>query len=334
MRIVFLALALLIFGWAAQAEASPNKGYYYGAKNPGQIADLVEKSLARDPSGKTMLDAAKCRRDGSCAAPINYVESFQSHDPQAQVTLQNLVAYLRSLVIDCTVKGKFQMDLIVWTGGSLGRTKVNGLARKFLKNECAWVNPETRRPVLAQNCANPVGQQLEIVCVYINFETRDSAERAVAWERIKRATDPCFAFRKVSKLYEADSPTATWHNIKPGCIGKPCTFDNYNRTFGYRQKSQGMIPLGGPGFYQIRLSPEEILALCLKSWDHGPVRSSFTAGARWQQDYRKVGREWHTRVYYGSSELAADNLTISGPKGLLFWASSVEDERKIIGSYR
>ncbi|MDQ1299972.1 MAG: hypothetical protein QG636_640 [Patescibacteria group bacterium] len=337
MRNVLIALALLFFGWAVAGPASAGqyKGYYYGAQSPTEIAVLVERSLATDPTGRTMLDAAKCRRDGSCAAPINYVESFRAHDPRGNVTLQNLGAYLRSLRIDCTISGRYQMDRIIFRSGTLGQTDVNGMSRSFLRNECAWVNPETGRPVLAQNCANPVGMEVNLECVYENIEVRNPAESSVIWSRYNRENDPCFAYRRVSRLYEPDSPRAVWQEVPNGCVGRPCDFTAVNRSLGRQQVAQGEIQLDSPGFYQIRLSPDELLVLCLKLRVNGQVvGSSFASGTRWQQDYQRIGREWHARVYYESDEVVADGLTLNGPRGLTFWASDREDEAVMNGLAR
>lgn len=333
MRNVLIALALLTFGWAlaGSASASQYKGYYYGAQSPTEIAVLVERSLATDPTGRTMLDAAKCRRDGSCAAPINYVESFRAHDPRGNVTLENLGAYLRSLRIDCTVSGEYQMDRIIFRSGTLGQTDVNGMSRAFLRNECAWVNPDTGRPVLAQNCANPVGMEVSLECVYVNIETRNPAEASVIWARYNREDDPCFAYRRVSRLYEPDSPRAVWHNVPNGCVGRPCDFTAVNRSLGRQQVAQGEIQLDSPGIYQVRLSPDELLVLCLKLTNGSVITSSFASGVRWQQDYRLIRGEHHARVYYESDEVIADQLTLSGPKGLTFWASDRAAEAQMHG---
>lgn len=330
MRSALIALALLVLGWAASASATDYKGYYYGAKSPQEIAALVERSIQNDSTGRTMLDAAKCRKDGSCAAPINYLESFQAHDPLAKLTsVAQLPAYLRKLVIDCSVAGEFQMDRIIFRSGTLGKTDVNGMSRSFLKKECAWINPETRRPVLAENCANPVGQRVNLECVYTNIQV--DAEHSVIWARYKRPDDPCFAYRRVSRTFERDSARALWHTVPNGCVGHPCDFSQVNAALGARQVAQGEIPLDGPGYYQIRLSPDELLVLCLKLWDERILRSSFASGIRWRTDYKLVGREWHARVYHVSDQLAKDGLRFNEPRGLVFWASNRDAEAEMQG---
>lgn len=326
MRIFFLALALLIFGWAAQAQASQFKGYYYGAKSPGEIAALVETSLAKDSTGMTLLSEDNCRTKGGCARPVDYMTSFAAHDPQgAPKSLAELPGYLRKLVIRHDFQGKYQMDRIVY-GRGVHRADVNGMSRTFLKGEAAWVNPETGRPVLAENCANPVGVRIDLDCVYIDAEIRHPSEFSLVWARYEKPDDKCFAYRRVNRLFQADSPTAQWLNPPRGCIGRPCTLDAVNQVLGRRQVAQGQIPVR-TGIYQIRLSRNEFVVLCLKSRTQSGVASSFSAGVSWQQDYQLVGREWHSRVYYLSDELRRDDLRLgNGPRSSVFYASTKSDE--------
>ncbi len=306
-------------------------GYYYGLDNPTELAVLIDRALESDPTGKTMINAAKCLEDGSCAAPINYLESFQAKDPHGGWTMENLAEKLRTLVRDCDMEGVYQMDRVKVQGPGLGLTDLNGMTRSFEDGECAWVNPATGRPVLAGKCTNPVGQRVDLKCVYVNIEVRDPREFGVVWARYEEETDPCFAYRRVSRLYEPDSPTAQWQEVPNDCIGRPCDLTDVNRALGRHQVADGTIPLDSPGNYQVRLSPDELLVLCLKLRDRGTVTSSFASGVRWQQDYQLVGREWHARVYYRSDEAVNDGHSLSGPRGLTFWAADRQAEAQMRG---
>ena len=307
-------------------------GYYYGLDNPGQLADIIDQALRDDPTGRSKINEAKCLADGSCAAPLNYLESFQDKDPHGGWTLENLAEKLRTLALNCDLDGVFQMDRIIVRGPGLGQTDLNGMTRSLEDGECAWVNPATGRPVLAGKCTNPVGERIDIVCVYVDIEVRNPREFAVVWARYEEETDPCFAYRRVSRLYEPDSPSARWQVIPDNCIGRPCDLTQVNRALGREQVADGAIPLDSPGRYQIRLSPDELLVLCLKYRnEQGQVESSFAAGFRWQQDYQLVGREWHARGYYRSDEAVNDGHSLSGPKGLAFWAADVQAERQMRG---
>ena len=130
---LLVSAALLAFGGAAgmATEATAQErvrytGYFYGLDHPRELADLIEAALERDPSGRTMIDRNKCRIDGSCAAPINYLESFQQKDPHGGWTLENMaekMRTLRTLGVPYTdddiagardaVKGKTEMDALV-----------------------------------------------------------------------------------------------------------------------------------------------------------------------------------------------------------------------------
>lgn len=337
---VFFA-ALLTFTGAAATEARAQErvrytGYYYGLETPSELADLVEANLREHPDGRTMLDAARCRANGSCAAPINYLESFQQKDPHGGWTLANMAQKMRTLRLDCDMDGIYQMDRIrVAPGSSLGTTDLNGMSRAFADGECAWVNPDTGQPVLAENCTNPVGVRVDLVCVYINIEVREPEEFALIWQRRVRADDPCFAYRRVTRLFEPDTPNAQWRQVPRGCIGRPCDFTAVNQALGGPHVAQGQIPLDSPGLYQVRLSPDELPVFCVKyRLPDGSVRSSFAVGVRWSSDYlMRVSSQRHARIYYESSELRTAGHAFNGNGGLAFWASTREDEAAIRGGF-
>lgn len=333
---VFFA-ALLTFMGAAATEAQAQErvrytGYYYGLETPSELADLVEANLRQHADGRTMLDAARCRANGSCAAPINYLESFQQKDPHGGWTLENMAQKMRTLRLDCDMDGIYQMDRIrVAPGSSLGTTDLNGMNRAFADGECAWVNPDTGRPVLAENCTNPVGVRIDLVCVYVNIEVRQPEEFALIWQRRVRADDPCFAYRRVTRLFEPDTPNAQWRQVPRGCIGRPCDFTAVNQALGGPHVAQGQIPLDSPGLYQVRISPDELPVFCVKfRQSDGSIMSSFAVGVRWSEDYlTRVGNQRHARIYYQSSELRAAGHAFNGSGGLAFWASTREDEAAI-----
>lgn len=318
----------------APEPSNPYRGYWYGARSPQELAGIIARSLRSDRTGRTMLSAERCRQNGSCAAPINYVESMRAHDPYGNWTLDNLVEKMERLVLRCNLTGVYQMDRIIYTGGRLGRTDVSGMSRSFdREGGCAWVNPDTGAPVLAPDCANPVGQRIDIDCVVIILETRIAEEQIVDWQRRRSATDQCFAYRRVARPYESQFTGPTWIPIRAGRIGNDdCSFCDYNRTFGYRPVSEGSIPLER-GFTQIRIARNEPIDWCLKSWDWGSVRSSFTNGINWPDGYSLVGREHFARIYYSSAEMEAAGFRLGQPKARFWWAVNAADEARIRASY-
>jgi hypothetical protein len=164
----------------------------------------------------------------------------------------------------------------------------------------------------------------KLVCVIVNFEVK--VEDTAAWERIRRPTDPCFGWRKVNQLYQVSSEGPKWNPMTRGCV-RPCDFAEYNRQYGYTQASAGTIPLNGPGFYQVQLSPGEIFVLCVKH----ARGSSFPAGARYEHDYDLIKGQEQARVFYNSSEMEEAGFALNAPKGLLFYASDEAAERRIHG---
>ncbi len=143
---------------------SPYKGFWYEANlTPERLAKLVEDALLRDPTGKQLIDEAKCARDGSCASPMNYLEAARVYDPQARLEhVSELPKYFRSLVLDCTIKGRFTMADIFkpQTGPMMGRTDTSRMSRFIGPAECVFKNPRTGQPIIAQFCANPVGKRV------------------------------------------------------------------------------------------------------------------------------------------------------------------------------
>lgn len=167
-RIIVLLTALL-FGvvMASGAEAaSRGKRFYDGLDNPAQLALLVEANLAKDPSGASMLDPARCSAPHwSCAAPADYLKIIRQFDPGATVngqpltSVDQLPAFLRKLVVRKAPSGEYWMACMrKATPSSDWEPLANCVARAFHPGEHAWVDPDTGNVVLAQDCTNPVGK--------------------------------------------------------------------------------------------------------------------------------------------------------------------------------
>lgn len=326
MRTLFLAvLALLTFGGTAQAHtSSPYKGYWYGAESPQALASIVEHSLARDPSGKSLLSAQKCRADGSCATAAAYLASFQAHDPEARLTdVSQIPAYMRSLERDCSVSGKFQMDRIVLKKDGSVHADVNGMSRALRPGECAWVNKVTGRVVLAPHCANPVGRALDrVACVYINFQSKPEIAAHYA---VKDPEDRCLAWRNASAFAQSDNGKG-WNELPGDCGYMICNFEDISQRTGVSFGRIGGIPLTA-GWHQLRVSPDNFVVLCLEALTNGVSTSSFSSGVRYPRDYRFVQNEHHARIYYQSSDVPG-GITSTDPY-LVSWATTVRDETQL-----
>lgn len=181
---LLVSFAMLVQPFVAMAAPVGNP-FLRGVRDPTHLAVLHEANLARDPSGKTMLDPAQCRSNGSCASPIHYLQALQANDPGANLrSVADLPRYFRSLVEQDAPDGPYFMACLKRTNGVY--TAVNNcLSRRFKPGEKAWVNPATGKPVLAENCTNPVGQPdrpapAPAPCYIIPFDYR--GQRDVAWD--------------------------------------------------------------------------------------------------------------------------------------------------------
>lgn len=134
------------------------KAFMKGLKDPSELAARIEASFETDPSGHTMLSATRCKQDGSCASPIDYLDTLQVYDPDANLkSVADLPGYFRSLVIGKAPSGKYYMACVM-LDASGARGAADCMARVFDSGEHGWVNPKTGRVVLAENCTNPVGK--------------------------------------------------------------------------------------------------------------------------------------------------------------------------------
>lgn len=326
---LWIALALL-FGVVlagSPAQAGTLKGYYYNSHSVEEIASAVDRSLARDASGNALIAPDKCRSDGSCATAAAYLASFQAHDPDAGLTSVSQVAgYLRSLIKDCTVTGQFEMDAIDMSSGH-ARARVSGMHRALRSGECVYRNPKTGRIVLAEHCANPIGRPLGNPCVYIDFQTGPEVAAHVA---VTDTTDVCLAWRNVDTFDKRDDGRG-WEGLPSDCGQMQCNFEDVARATGRTFGRIGGIPLTA-GRHQIRVSPNNYVALCLEYIGGQGPESSFTAGVRWSQDYRTRFGEQHARIFYQSSELPK-GAKMNDPKALFFWASTPEEAARIRQGY-
>jgi hypothetical protein len=314
MKKLLITLALL-FGVAlgsSPANASSHKGYYYNAPNLEVIASAVEASVAKDPTGNTLIAPAKCRRDGSCATPAAYLASFQAHDPEAGLTSVDQVAnFMRTrLVKDCTITGSFQMDSIILSGGA-ARAAVDGMSRSLRKGECVYIDKVTGRVVLAEHCANPVGLRVvrkmvrrrRVVnnpCRYVDFQSVNETAMVV---QVRDPNDVCLATRVTTDISVADNGQG-WKAVQTDCGTGSCIRN----------------PIG-PGMHQIRFSPGNEPAICLDY--NGSM--SFKNQVRSTDLLANHSGEYHARIYRESNEVPI-GLTW-GTTGLAFWGSTEDATR-------
>lgn len=163
---VALAVALLLLAFSflpvfvSKAHAAgTGMPMMKGLKNPTELATLVERSLASDPTGKKLLDPARCKRDGSCATAYDYFHGIQIAHPSAKLgDIAELPRYLRSLVKQPAPEGEWNMSRLLVKGEKRTYDHM-GWHRAFFKGEDAWDDPNTGEHILAGFCENVVGSQ-------------------------------------------------------------------------------------------------------------------------------------------------------------------------------
>jgi len=128
-----------------------------GLKNPTELATLVERSLASDPTGKKMLDPARCKKNGSCATAHDYFFGIQLAHPSAKLgDIADLPRYLRSLVKQPAPAGEWHISRLLVRGGT-HTYDAKGWERAFLQGESVWVDVNTGELILAGDCGNVIG---------------------------------------------------------------------------------------------------------------------------------------------------------------------------------
>ena len=154
---VMLALAI-----AALANVANGTGTVMpmmkGLKDPTVLADLVDRALQRDATGHSLLDSARCKRDGSCATAHDYFYGIQQEHPSAKMgDIAELPRYLRSLIKQPAPAGEWYMSRLLMKGE---KRTYDHMAwhRAFFKGEDVWDDPNTGEHILAGFCENVVGK--------------------------------------------------------------------------------------------------------------------------------------------------------------------------------
>lgn len=173
--IIRILLALVFVALAVPASAGTWKPFLHGVKTPAELADKVQASLTKDPSGRSIIDPERCKRDGSCATPENYFEMFQKSDPDSHLTgVAQVPAFLKKLEVAPAPAGEYWIACLKPSGDGAYKPELHCLSRFFKKGEKAWVNPLTKRIVLASDCTNPVEKPAppKHACALIPFTTK------------------------------------------------------------------------------------------------------------------------------------------------------------------
>lgn len=347
-------VALLTYMWVAQGEAAPiGNPFLKGVSSPQQLADIIEQQLKDDATGTVMIDPRRCKEvDGSCAAPIDYLEMFKVDDPAAGLTsVKQLPAYLRKLEIRDAPKGRYWMACLKQTRTSRTGWEAlhNCIARAAKPGEKFWVNPETGRPVLAEDCTNPIGQLEQIAdCAYIVFYARKGDTAVRFMETGPQPIEDAQCAPALKRPGERDFESAYVEE----CPEWSCDMDRVARYHGTVRQRSGSVALI-PGEYVLRVpkwvTEEKNAAyrffFCIERWlgpaplvpqytsdyvgnlarsvvyrlqyDRWNATHSCSIGVRWF-DY--LGKPKVATIRYDQAEARrAGTRTVTGEPSVLWW---------------
>jgi hypothetical protein len=275
-------LALPVFVTPAVAAPIGNPFDKEKGNTPAKLAARVRASLEKDPSGHEYINPEGCAKNGSCATPLAYLLMFQNDDPKAAETRLKTVAdlpdYLASLTITDAPLGKYWMACLKFTNKNPDnhwQPIAKCIARAFKPGEHAWMDPVTKRIVLAEDCTNPVekpeGPEL---CDEIQFYTgaditsvrykthgpTDMAEETVCTPALKRAGETDWEY--------------PWED---NCPSEWCTFADVDARIpeeGWRMGSftvkRGLHRLRVPHVATVRDSHYDVVFCSEKTTDPGP----------------------------------------------------------------
>ncbi len=118
------------------------------------LARMIRENLKQHPGGLTLLDPARCTRDGSCASPMKFLQSAQVDRPD--ITLATLADYIDSLQVHILTaeEAKMQFDMDCLDRDKGYQVTVNCGNRKFHTGEPVYMDPKTNKFELAADCAN------------------------------------------------------------------------------------------------------------------------------------------------------------------------------------
>lgn len=193
--------ALILFVSVAQA-AGTGMPMMKGLKNPTELATLVDRSLKSDPTGKKLLDSARCKKDGSCATAHDYFQGIQRAHPSAKLgNIAELPRYLRSLVKQPAPAGEWYMSRMLVRGEKHTYDHA-GWKRAFFKGEFVWDDPNTGEHILAGDCGNIVAprpikpevppEKMVVTCAKVHITVPAGIARTVRFTLIRHAAVPDF----------------------------------------------------------------------------------------------------------------------------------------------
>lgn len=296
-KIISMFVALILSAvMASTATAATWKPFFRGINSPAELADKVEASLTKNPKGTSMLDPERCKRDGSCATPLNYFEALKQVDPGAHLTsVTQVPGFLRTLQVIDAPAGEYWISCLRPSGRGTYRAVLHCLSRSFKPGEKAWIDPKTNKILFASDCTNPVEKPVKDECVYIPFPTlppNTVVRFAAVGPADIRKDDDCLAVKAAG-----DTEFERWWADK--CASEYCDFSAPAAVVGQR-----ILVIGSyepkPGEHILRLPKyfaEKgslfVTLLCIENtkmaWPELP-KEGYTPAER--DEYAKLREEW------------------------------------------
>lgn len=187
-----------------------------GLKSPTELATLVERSLKSDPTGKRLLDPARCKKDGSCATAYDYFYGIGLAHPSAKLdSIAELPRYLRSLVKKSAPTGEWYMSRMLVKGAKHTYDHA-GWKRAFFKGEVVWDDLNTGEHILAGDCGNIVAPvpikpkvlpAVMVTCANLYVTVPAGLARTVRFTLIRYAAIPDFnCWGVIERQWRTGSP--------------------------------------------------------------------------------------------------------------------------------
>ena len=294
-----VGIALLALAVTGEGMAAVGNPFLKGLNSPTELASKMEVSLAKNPKGTSIIDLERCKRDGSCATPENYLEMFRKSDPEARlIEVAQVPDFLRTLEVEDAPTGEYWISCLKPYGKSTYKPVLHCLSRSFKKDEKAWVDPRTKRIVLASDCTNPVEKAVpkkssKEACVEIRFFTKEE-DTAVRFALLGPAdvADACIGVKRAGE--EEFEP---WW--KDSCESMHCDFSADVAIVGQPVRLKGSYSTTMPGEHILRLpalvaeKSKYTTVLCLErgaaAWPDLPKgQISFAQGV----EYGEQRQEW------------------------------------------
>ena len=270
MKVIVLIAALLLGAMTISTAnaASAGKPFLRGVFSSADLANRIEVSLIKNPRGTSIIDPDRCKEDGSCASPQNYLLMFQISDPQAHLTdVAQVPNLLRALRVAEAPSGEYWLACLKPMGDGTYKSVLHCVSRSFKPGEKVWTDPKTGRIVLASDCTNPVEKPVPSkACVEINFETKPG-DTVVRFALLgpQDVSDDCVGVKRSGEI-EFDA----MHWWVDECATRYCDFSADASVVGQPVRLMGSY-VPQPGKHVLRLSAivsrkssQYVTVLCLE----------------------------------------------------------------------